>query len=199
MLIIGLTGGIGSGKSTVAKHFKELGIEVVDADQKSRDVVEPGQPALFKIAEKFGSDILLDDGHLDRAKLRGIIFSSDEDRLWLESLLHPLIRDSIKSDLESASSAYVILESPLLFETDQHQMINHSLLVDVSEDTQIQRTCDRDDNNEEQVKRIISAQMPRSLKQEKADYIIDNEVSLDTLETSVKNFHQQFLMLAHNA
>ena len=121
-LIVGLTGGIGSGKSTVAKAFTALGIQVVDADYASRAVVEPSMPALKAIEAHFGTKLILPDGCLDRLALRQIIFSDKVQRNWLESLLHPLIRDWILSQLEFAlaSSIYVILESPLLFEADQH-------------------------------------------------------------------------------
>jgi len=198
MLIIGLTGGIGSGKSTVASRFKELGITVVDADQKSRDVVQAGQPALKAIAQEFGEDILLEDGQLNRAKLREIIFNSDEKRHWLEQLLHPLIRDAIEFDLNNATSDYAILESPLLFETDQHQMTDTTLLVDVPVEVQISRTCDRDNNTEEQVRNIIKAQMPREIKQEKADHVLDNSRALDQVEEDIIALHKTFTALANN-
>ena len=197
MLIIGLTGGIGSGKSTVASRFKELGITVVDADQKSRDVVQAGQPALKAIAQEFGEDILLEDGQLNRAKLREIIFNSDEKRHWLEQLLHPLIRDAIEFDLNNATSDYAILESPLLFETDQHQMTDTTLLVDVPVEVQISRTCDRDNNTEEQVRNIIKAQMPRKVKQEKADHVLDNSRALDQVEQDILALHKTFTALAN--
>ena len=197
MLIIGLTGGIGSGKSTVASRFKELGITVVDADQKSRDVVQAGQPALKAIAQEFGEDILLEGGQLNRAKLREIIFNSDEKRHWLEQLLHPLIRDAIEFDLNNATSDYAILESPLLFETDQHQMTDTTLLVDVPVEVQISRTCDRDNNTEEQVRNIIKAQMPREVKQEKADHVLDNSRALDLVEEDILALHKTFTALAN--
>jgi len=198
MLIIGLTGGIGSGKSTVASRFKELGITVVDADQKSRDVVQAGQPALKAIAQEFGEDILLEDGQLNRAKLREIIFNSDEKRHWLEQLLHPLIRDAIEFDLNNATSDYAILESPLLFETDQHQMTDTTLLVDVPVEVQISRTCDRDNNTKEQVRNIIKAQMPREIKQEKADHVLDNSRALNLVEEDIIALHKTFTALANN-
>ncbi|MFT5361719.1 MAG: dephospho-CoA kinase, partial [Porticoccaceae bacterium] len=140
-LIVGLTGGIGSGKSTVAKAFIALGIQVVDADYASRAVVEPGMPALKAIEAHFGTKLMLPDGCLDRPALRQIIFSDKVQKSWLESLLHPLIRDWILSQLELAlaSSPYVILESPLLFEADQHLLVSEVLLVDVSVELQLTR------------------------------------------------------------
>ena len=135
-LIVGLTGGIGSGKSTVAKAFIALGIQVVDADYASRALVEPGMPALKAIVAHFGTKLMLPDGCLNRSALRQIIFSDKMQKSWLESLLHPLIQDWIRSQLKLAlaSSPYVILESPLLFEAEQHLLVSEVLLVDVPVD-----------------------------------------------------------------
>ncbi len=198
MLIVGLTGGIGSGKSTIAQFFKKLGVHVVDADQKSRDVVEPGQPALQAIADHFGPELIQSDGSLDRAQLRTIVFNSEEKRRWLEGLLHPLIKEAIAKDLHSAESDYAILESPLLFETDQHLMTQTHVLVDVPVEIQVERTCARDNNDAEQVKKIIAAQMPRAEKQQKAAFILDNSRALSEVEHQVQSLHQQFIQLAHN-
>ncbi|MFC3153526.1 dephospho-CoA kinase [Litoribrevibacter euphylliae] len=195
MKIIGLTGGIGSGKSTVAQFFKELGINVVDADQKSRDVVEPGMPALAAIAEHFGHEVIQEDGRLDRAYLRGVVFNSEEKRRWLEALLHPLIKEAIIADLNASTSDYAILESPLLFETDQHQMTQKTVLVDVPVEVQIERTCQRDNNDRLQVEKIIAAQMPRQEKQVKADYLLDNTQSLSAVKQQVEQLHQELLAL----
>jgi dephospho-CoA kinase len=194
-LIIGLTGGIGSGKSTVAEAFRQLGIETVDADQASRAVVEPGMPALAAISAQFGSQIIQADGSLDRAALRQIIFTDPAQKLWLESLLHPLIRDWIIEQLKAATSAYVILESPLLFETDQHQLVHKTVLVDLPEALQIERACARDGNQADQIQRIIDAQMPREEKLSRADIVLDNSESLDTLAARVTAVHQTLLSL----
>ena len=194
-LIIGLTGGIGSGKSTVAEAFRQLGIETVDADQASRAVVEPGMPALAAISAQFGSQIIQADGSLDRAALRQIIFTDPAQKLWLESLLHPLIRDWIIEQLKAATSPYVILESPLLFETDQHQLVHKTVLVDLPEALQIERACARDGNQADQIQRIIDAQMPREEKLSRADIVLDNSESLDTLAARVTAVHQTLLSL----
>ena len=191
--IVGLTGGIGSGKSTVAEEFRRLGIVVVDADAASRAVVKPGMPALSKIAARFGADILYKDGSLDRAALREIIFLDTNQKRWLEVLLHPPIREWIIGQLYSADSAYVILESPLLFETDQHQLVDSVLLVDFPVDLQILRTSARDGNNAVQVQRIIKSQMPREKKIKKADWIFDNALSKDTMMSRIGRLHQEFL------
>ena len=195
-LIVGLTGGIGSGKSTVAEAFRQLGIETVDADQASRAVVEPGMPALTAISEHFGADILLPDGNLNRAALRQIVFSDPQQKQWLESLLHPLIRDWIVQQLQAAESPYVILESPLLFETDQVQLVDTTLLVDVPVALQIERACARDGNQADQIQRIIDAQLPRETKLSRAQLVLDNSLPMDTLAARVEQLHQTFLQLA---
>ena len=194
--IVGLTGGIGSGKSAVAAQFIKLGIKVVDADVAARKVVEPGAQALTSLAEHYGSDILLDDGGLDRAALRDIVFNNTEQRLWLEQLLHPLIGQWISDELASASSPYAILESPLLLETSQHEMIDRALVVDVSEQTQIDRATARDNNTPEQIKAIIAAQMSRQLRLERADDIINNSGNIEALADPVNALHKQYLQLA---
>ena len=195
MLIIGLTGGIGSGKSTVAKEFTKQGIHIVDADQKARDVVSIGKPALKNIESHFGSDILLPDGSLDRAKLRTTIFSDSTQKDWLEKLLHPLIRQDIETDLGNATSEYAILESPLLFETDQHEMVHKTLLVDVPVELQISRGCSRDNNSEEQIQKIIDAQMPRAEKIKRAAFIIDNSSGIAELKEKIEKLHHEFMTL----
>jgi len=198
--IVGLTGGIGSGKSTVAEAFRQLGITTVDADRASRAVVEPGMPALKSIAEQFGSEIIQEDGSLDRAALRTIIFSDPAQKTWLESLLHPLIRQWIVEQLQKATSPYVILESPLLYETDQHQLVDTVLLVDLPVELQIERAGARDGNQSEQIKRIIAAQMPREEKLSRADWVFDNaqplEAPLEAVTTRVAALNNEFLSLA---
>lgn len=197
-LIVGLTGGIGSGKSTVAKAFMALGIDSVDADYASRAVVEPGMPALKAIEEHFGPELFLADGTLNRAALRSIIFADAQQKTWLEALLHPLIRDWILNQLQasSASCPYVILESPLLFETDQHQLVSTVLLVDVPVELQIERATARDGNTPEQILSIINAQMSREDKRNRADIVFDNSLSEDSIASRVLQLHQQFLAKA---
>jgi len=193
-----LTGGIGSGKSTVAEAFRQLGIDTVDADQASRKVVEPGMPALAAIAEHFGGEIIQSDGNLDRAALRQIIFTDPVQKQWLESLLHPLIRDWIAQQLQASTSPYVILESPLLFETDQYQLVDKTVLVDVPVELQIERACARDDNQADQIQRIIDAQLPRQEKLSRADLVLDNSPPLDSLALRVAALHETLLSLANN-
>ena len=196
--IVGLTGGIGSGKSTVAEKFRQLGIDMVDADYASRAVVEPGMPALKAISEHFGNDILHADGNLNRAALRTIIFSDPKQKIWLESLLHPLIREWIIEQLSQSKSPYVILESPLLLETDQHQLVDKVVLVDLPVELQIERACARDGNLADQIQRIIDSQMPRQDKLSRADIVFDNSQPLETVNERVTALHHQFLTLAQN-
>ncbi|MGM0571830.1 dephospho-CoA kinase [Marinobacter sp.] len=193
--VIGLTGGIGSGKSTVAKMFGALGVHWVDADIVAREVVEPGTPALDQIAKHFGDEILQADGRLDRAALRTIVFRDPNEREWLEALLHPTIRDELARQLQpdDYELPYVLLVSPLLLETDQHTLAKQAIVVDVPEETQIERTMSRDSNDRDQVERIIAAQMPREHRLARADYIIHNDRPLAEVEQQVQELHRQLL------
>ena len=183
MKVVGLTGGIGSGKSTIAARFKQLGVHAVDADDVAREVVEPGRPALAAIAAHFGDAILLPDGALNRAVLRQIVFETPEERDWLEKLLHPIIRDELLHQLWITSDRsppaeyqhhYVLLVSPLLLETDQHNIVDSVIVIDVPVEVQIARTMQRDKNDRAQVERIINAQISREERLKRADFIIDN-------------------------
>ena len=191
--ILGLTGGIGSGKSAVSAMFEKLGITVVDADIVAREVVEPGSVGLKKIVEHFGKTILTSEGVLDRAKLRGIIFDNETEKSWLNALLHPLIRESMLKQLQQATSDYVILVAPLLFENGLEKLCNHTLLIDVPVTTQITRTSARDNVSEAQAKKIIASQMSRADKQLKADDILDNDRALSEVAIDVKKLHQKYL------
>lgn len=193
MFVVGLTGGIGSGKSAATAIFEDLGIDVVDADLASREAVLPGSKALDQIQKKFGNEILLEDQSLNRARLREIIFDNSEDKTWLEQLLHPEIRHIIQSKLENSSSEYVILVSPLLFETDQHEFCNTTILIDSSLNSQISRTSKRDSVSEDSVKKIISAQMSREDKLKIAKIVINNDDSLEQLESNVKKVHENLI------
>ena len=195
MFVVGLTGGIGSGKTVASDRFEELGVKVVDADIASRVVVEIGKPALSSIEDEFGSDVISDDGSLNRAKLREIIFKDDEAKSWLESLLHPLIGQHILDEITSATSKYVILVSPLLFETTQFQMCNRTLLIDVPKDIQILRTAKRDKVPESQVEKIIASQMDRNQKIRKADDVIVNDGEISDLIAKIDEIHQKYIAL----
>ena len=192
-LVVGITGGIGSGKSAVTDRFQQRGITVVDADVAARIIVEPGQPALSAIAEHFGRDILTAEGALDRARLRQRVFAQASERLWLEQLTHPLIGEEILRQLNASNSPYTILSSPLLLETSQRQLADCVVVVDVPEEIQLQRTMKRDHNDEEQVRRIMAAQMSRADRLAQADFVIDNSRSLADLDEEVERLHREFL------
>lgn len=195
-MIIGLTGGIGSGKSAAADRFALAhGIHVVDADIKSRVVVEPGRPALGAIVDRFGDAILLPEGALNRAALRERVFKEPEQRLWLEGLLHPLIAEEIRNDLASATSPYALLVSPLLVESGQYRMTERVIVVDVPEHIQLVRTSSRDGVAEQQVRAIMQAQVQRDERLRHADDILTNEGSLAALHQQVDALHQRYLAL----
>ncbi len=160
--VLGLTGGIGSGKSAASAWFETQGIVVVDADVVAREVVEKGQSTLKQIQQHFGDWVLLENGELDRRALREYIFKEPSARQALEKITHPAIRESIIQQLNAANSPYVVLVSPLLFETNQHQLTQHTLLIDATEALQIHRASQRDGQTVEQIHKIIQAQMPRA-------------------------------------
>ncbi len=200
-LIIGLTGGIGSGKSTVAELFAQRNIAIIDADQASRTVVEPNSPALQKIAEHFsgaplGKDIIETNGQLNRAALREVIFNSSEQRIWLENLLHPLIAQEIQQQLSQAQDHYIILMSPLLLESGQAKYVHRVLVIDTPEAVQIQRTQQRDQVSHEQIQAIMQSQWTRAQRLEKADEVIENLGSMEELEQQVEKLHRKYLKLA---
>jgi len=194
--ILGLTGGIGSGKSAASQWFEQHGIVVVDADVVAREIVEVGQPALLQIQQAFGDWVLQKDGTLNRRALREHIFQSNDARRILESITHPAIRQSIIQQLQDAQSPYVILVSPLLFETNQHELTDHTLLIDASIELQIQRAAQRDGQNIEQIHRIIATQMPREQKQQLADDIVLNDGHLEHLYAHLQPLHEQYLQRA---
>lgn len=193
--ILGLTGGIGSGKSAVAQRFVELGVYLVDADHAARWVVEPGRPALAKIVEHFGEGILQPDGQLDRAALRSLIFQNAEQRRWLETLLHPLIGQEIMQYLARAESLYAILVSPLLIESGQHQLTQRVLVIDAPEQLQVQRTMQRDQTSAEQVQAILKAQASREERLRHADDVLVNDRDVEWLKTEVERLHTFYLTL----
>lgn len=195
--VLGLTGGIGSGKSAVSAMFEELGIQVVDADIVAREVVEPGSVGLTKITAHFGDEILTSNRTLDRAKLRAIIFADESQKQWLNNLLHPLIRESMLNQLKQATSNYVILVAPLLFENGLEKYCNHTLLIDVPVEVQITRTTARDNVSVELAKQIIASQMSRADKQQKAADILDNNRPLEEVKTDVQKLHEKYLIHSH--
>lgn len=199
MLKVGLTGGIGSGKSTVANLFRLKNVDVIDADKIARDVVSPGSEALNEITQHFGLNILNDDKSLNRAALREIVFNNAEQLKWLNQCLHPRIRNEINAQVAQARSRYVILDIPLLFENNLQYLADRVLVVDVPEDIQIARVTLRDGSSPELVKSIMSRQVSRQHRLSHADDVIDNTQSLDQLKTVVGELHQKYLVIADNA
>lgn len=194
--IVGLGGGIGSGKTAASDYFETLGVSIIDADLASRAVVEKGRPALQKIAEHFGQAVLTADGELDRAYLRTQIFSSDINKAWLEALLHPLISEEINRSLSGATSPYAILVSPLLVESGQYLRANRVLIIDAPEHLQVMRASTRDNNTNEQVEAIMKAQVDRAGRLAVADDVVLNNGNLASLHRAVDKLHEQYLALA---
>ena len=196
MLIIGLTGGIGSGKSVASDKFKSLGIVVVDADVASRTVVEPGKPALKEIQDHFGSGIITAEGKLDRNKLREIIATDSKERKWLESVLHPKIGEQITKEISESTSIYTLFVAPLLLETNSQEMCSRVVVVDVPKDVQIQRTAKRDKVSSNQVEQMVAAQMKREKRLEKADDVLLNNGTIEDLEKQVEELHKKYIQMA---
>jgi len=194
--ILGLTAGIGSGKSAVAEQFASLGVHMVDADQAARWVVEPGRTALLQIAQHFGDGVLLPTGELNRAALRERIFADPAERQWLERLLHPLIRSEIADHLARADSPYAIMVSPLLIESGQYRTVDRVLVVDVPEVLQIARTVARDQASEEQVRAILKVQAAREERLRHADDVLVNDRDLSWLRSEVERLHHFYLQLS---
>ncbi|MFV3405426.1 MULTISPECIES: dephospho-CoA kinase [Pseudomonas] len=193
--ILGLTGGIGSGKSAAAERFVELGVHLVDADQAARWVVEPGRPALASIVERFGPTVLHADGQLDRAALRQLIFADPAQRQWLEQLLHPLIGQEIFNYLAKAESPYAVYVSPLLIESGQHQKTQRILVIDAPTALQVQRTLQRDNTSPEQVQAILGAQLAREERLRHADDVVVNDSDLLALHAQIDRLHHFYLTL----
>ena len=198
MLRVGITGGIGSGKTAVTDWLAQKGITIVDADVVARLGVTPGMPALAEIAKTFGAEYLLPDGQLDRAALRQLVFADESKRKVLEAITHPKIREELATQLRDASSPYVVLSSPLLLEGNQSEMVDITVVVDVPESLQIERTMARDQNDEALVTKIMAAQCDRETRLSRADIVIDNSESLDTLHHRTDALQQTLLARAHH-
>jgi len=206
-MIIGLTGGIGSGKSTVAKFFRDLGVKIIDADQITRELVLEGKPALEKIVEHFGSQIVQKENNngdkniLNRKKLREIIFKNSDERLWLEKLLHPLVKQEILEkkipsySKEKAYIGYIIVEIPLLIEAHFHDVVDRILVVDSPESSQIKRIVERDQVNTSDVETIVKTQIERSARLAEADDILVNDGTVLELKNKVNNLHKKYIEL----
>ena len=197
MYVVAITGGIGSGKTTVANRFAELGIEVVDADIIAREVVEPGTPALAAIAAHFGPDVVAPDGQLDRRRLRERIFTDSQAKEWLNALLHPLIRSEMLRQCEATRSPYCLLVVPLLVENRLTSLADRVLVIDVDEATQIERTCRRDGVSREQAQAILASQASRSERLAMADDVLDNQSgTTETIRARILALHETYLAFA---
>lgn len=195
--VVGVTGGIGSGKSTVADLFAELGIVVVDADVIAREVVAPGELVLDSIGAYFGREVITQDGHLNRALMRERIFENSAYRHWLEALLHPLIRERMIEDCQNARSAYCLLVVPLLVENKLTDLCQRVLVVDASEEVQIARSVRRDNSNEAQIKAMMATQASREQRLAAADDVLDNnDCAIHQLKAAVLQLHEQYLALS---
>ena len=196
---VALTGGIGSGKSTVADAFSHLGVNVIDADVIARQVVEPGTSALQAIAARFGQQMINDDGTLNRRSLRERIFAHSDDKTWLNALLHPLIQQETRRQIQAASSPYVLWVVPLLVENNLVANADRVLVVDVAKETQIARTILRDRVSREHAERILAAQATREQRLAAADDVIENMGPPDAIASDVARLHEKYLMLASQA
>lgn len=193
---VGLTGGIASGKSTVAKFFGALGVPIIDTDQVAREVVEPGQPPLERLVERFGRTILTPDGHLDRPKLREIVFSDPRARADLEALTHPAIGSAVEAWSAAAGGPYQILIIPLLVEKNLASQLERVLVVDCGEELQIRRLQARDGSTIEQARAILSAQASRAARLKVAHDVIANEGDLSAVRDQVSQLHARYLELS---
>ncbi|WP_162063470.1 dephospho-CoA kinase [Vibrio taketomensis] len=196
-LVIGLTGGIASGKTTVANLFRDqYTIDIVDADIVAREVVEPGSAGLQAICARYGKNILWDDGTLNRAALREIIFTDIKEKQWLDSLLHPMIRESMQIQLQQVQSDYALLVIPLMVENNLQQLADHILVVDVDEEMQIQRTVNRDGVSREQAESILRSQASRAERLAIADDVITNSSQNQQLLPQVAKLHKKYLEMS---
>lgn len=196
MLRIGLTGGIGSGKTTVANLFGHYGIPVLDADEIARQIVEPGHPAYDPVVTQFGETILTENKSIDRAKLRNMVFNDPTKRKQLEAIIHPLVRQEISRRLSQLNAPYCIVVVPLLIESGLNNMIDRILVIDAPEPLQIERVMQRNDLPADEVKKIIQTQIPRDKRIAYADDVIVNDSDIVHLQDKVKSLHATYLTAA---
>ena len=198
MLVVGLTGGIGSGKTTVANGFSALGVPVIDTDQLARELVEPGQPALDEIIAVFGKDCITPDGQLKRARIRQQIYSNAGLKLQLEDILHPKIRQRIKTLLADLRETYCIVVIPLLLETHQTDLVDRILVVDTPEKEQLTRVAARDSLSDNTIMAIMQSQADRNTRLQAADDIIVNDRDLESLTERILELHTSYMEIAYD-
>ena len=196
MLGIGLTGGIGSGKTTIANLFAEHNVPIIDADKIAREITQPNQPTTAAILDHFGASLALSDGQLDRASIRKIVFNRPAERIWLENLTHPIIRAELTRQMQAVTYPYCIAVIPLLIEANWSSLINRILVVDAPYDEQINRVIARDNAQEEDISAIITNQTSRDNRLAHADDVIVNDGSIDALREQVATLHKKYLSLA---
>lgn len=198
MLLVGLTGGIGSGKSVVAGLFESMGAGIIDTDLIARDLVAPGSPALYEISDHLGQSILTPDGNLNRRLMREMIFSNPTEKKWLENLLHPMIRETVRQKIQTLQSPYGIIVIPLLTEIKKegYDYLDRICVVDCDEVVQIQRTMERDDISESDAMSMLEAQATREERLKIADDVIENNGDLNDLRKKVDILHKQYLEMS---
>ncbi len=198
MLRVGLTGGIGSGKTTVAEFFAALGVPVIDTDELARDVVRRNEPAHKEIVQRFGSDMFDDDGALNRAKMRQLIFRDPLKRKALETILHPRIRDATRKRLAEVDAPYVVVVVPLLVETGFDDLVDRILVVDCDEALQVQHVISRNGLTPEDIRRIMAAQLSRTERLAHADDVLDNNGDRSQLQQAVTRLHERYHALSRH-
>lgn len=196
MLRIGLTGGIGSGKSSAAAMFARRGVPVIDADEIAKQLVAPGQPAYERIIQRFGKEFVDADGFIDRGRLRRHVFDDPASRRELEAILHPRVRRQIQRQLRALRAPYCVIVIPLIFEANQQDLVDRILVIDATEDTQVQRVAARSSLADDEIRKIIAAQIGRNVRLRQAHDVITNEGELEQLEERVNAFHTRYLDLA---
>lgn len=196
MLRIGLTGGIGSGKSSAAAMFARRGVPVIDADEIAKQLVAPGQPAYERIIQRFGKEFVDADGFIDRGRLRRHVFDDPASRRELEAILHPRVRRQIQRQLRALRAPYCVIVIPLIFEANQQDLVDRILVIDATEDTQVQRVAARSSLADDEIRKIIAAQIGRNVRLRQAHDVITNEGELEQLEERVNAFHTRYLELA---
>jgi dephospho-CoA kinase len=199
MFRVGLTGGVACGKTTVADIFASLGAGIVDTDSIARDVVEPGSAALAEIATEFGSEVIDDSGHLDRAAMRRLVFADAARRKTLERILHPRIRERTLAAIDSLRTPYALVVVPLLFETGFHELVDRSVVVDCPVETQLERLTNRDDVDERTAQGMLAAQLDRKTRVARGDDVIDNGGDRAATRAQVEALHRRYLQLANDS
>lgn len=196
MLVVGLTGGIACGKTTVSNMFSDLGVSIIDTDIIAHQLVEPGKPATTEIATQLGSELIMPDGQLDRIKLADLTFNNTSNKKILEAILHPAIKKVMLKQIKAVKDKYCIAVIPLLFETGQNKLVDRILVVDCKQEQQFTRVQNRDQREQSQIQAIIDSQVSRETRLMLADDVIDNHNNIKHLSVQVNNLHKKYLKLS---